>query len=251
MLGTAAAVLLLWLLLFLVLSLVLPVFAPGASYNVLHFATFAIALTLPILVGTVVGYHWVRRVPRERCTVRGTIDDTLSPLIADFRIRSGMYRIAATITFTLLIAVAAAGFFLLSDPARQRAAYHQAVPGQLPDLLAPLIETEAQRETLTEPEVAAILTAVLNRTRYPTWGEVAGTAALWLVLLHTIASLFRSTIRLASFYDARADYLQLGGTPGTEDRRHLLDVVDTATAVHTGWTWPFFRTDGASGPDRN
>lgn len=152
-----------------------------------------------------------------------------------------MYRIAATTIFVVLIGVTAAGFFLLSDPARQRAQYHQAVPAQLPALLAPLIETEERREILTDPQVTTLLAAILNRTQYPTWGQVAGAATLWLVLLHVIASLFRYMVRLASFYDSRADYLQLGGAPATEDRRHLLEVVDSGPVGHAGWIWPLVR----------
>ena len=243
----------LWLVLLLVLALVLPVFAPSDIYGVEHIGAIATALVLPASVAGFAAYRWVGRVSRERCTVRGEIDQTLSPIVADFRIRSGMYRLAAIAVFVFLIGVTAAGFFLLSEPARQRAVYEQRVPGDPPALLAPLIETEERREALADPEVAAVLTAILNRTRSPSWGEVAGAAALWLVALHVIATLLRRMMRLASFYDSRADYLQMGGAPGTEDRRHLLEFVDAGSAVPPGWIWQMFgrRDDGPSvGEDR-
>ena len=109
----------LWLVLLLVLALVLPVFAPSDIYGVEHIGAIATALVLPASVAGFAAYRWVGRVPRERCTVRGEIDQTLSPIVADFRIRSGMYRLAAIAVFVFLIGVTAAGFFLLSEPARQ------------------------------------------------------------------------------------------------------------------------------------
>ena len=199
----------LWLFLLLSVSVALPTVAPSPYYSFSQFATIAVMLTIGIAGGGWSAYRWVGRVPPARYQIRGKQDNELSPIVVDFRIRSGLYRIAATALFILLAAVTIAGFFVVSTPARERADYHEALPGELPALVGQLTATENQRQALTQPEAIELLTVILNRSTYPGWGEVAGAVTLWLVLVQVIASLFRYMVRLASFYDSRADYLQL------------------------------------------
>lgn len=58
---------------------------------------------------------------------------------------------------------------------------------------------------------------------------------LLLFLLRTLASIYRHNMRLASFYDSRADYLQAGGKTKDLDDKDLLGVFAT-DEVDVGWT---------------
>ena len=243
-LGVVVGIGLLWLFLLFAVSLGLAIFWPSPYYTLSQFSSIASALTIPIAATTMLGYRWVRRVPASRCSVLGNEDAAISPIIADFRVRSGLYRIAAVALFILLATATIAGFFLVSTPARERANYHEALPGQLPALIGPLIATEEQRAALTKPEVTELLTVILDRSTYPTWGEVIGAVTLWIVLVQVIASLFRYLVRLASFYDSRADYLQLRGTADADDWREVLDMVDPGPLGSEGWVREFMRMLG-------
>ena len=234
----------LWLFFLFAVSLGLFILWPDPYYSLLQFATISTVLTIPISVATVMGYRWITQVPVSRRTVRGKEDEAVSPIIADFRIRSGMYRMAAVALFMLLATVTIVAFALISTPGRERTNYHEALPGQLPALIGPLIETEDQREALTEPEVAQLLATILNRSTYPTWREVAAAVALWLILVKVVTSLLYRTIRLASFYDSRADYLQLGGSTDTDDWQKLLNLVDASQVSDGGWVREFLHTRG-------
>ena len=234
----------LWLFLLFAVSLGLPILSPDPYYSLSLFATIASVLTIPIAAVTLVGYRWIKNVPASRCSVLGKEDGAVSPIIADFRIRSGLYRMAAVALFMLLATVTIAGFFLISTPTQKRTDYHEALPVQLPTLIGPLIATEEHREALTEPEVAQLLAVILNRSTYPTWREVVGAVTLWLVLVQVVASLFHHMVRLASFYDSRADYLQLGGSTDTDDWQKLLNMLDPGRVSSGGWVREFLRMRG-------
>ena len=243
-LGIIVGIGLLWLFLLFAVGLGLAIFWPSPYYTLSQFSSIASTLTIPIAFATVLGYRWVTRVPPSRCSVRGNEDRAISPIIADFRVRSGLYRIAAVALFALLAMTTIGGFFLVSTPARERANYHEALPSQLPALIGPLVATEEQRGALTEPEVAELLTVILGRSTYPTWGEVIGAVTLWLVLVQVIASLFRYLVRLASFYDSRADCLQLTGNVDADDWRKALDILDPGSLGSDGWVREFMRMLG-------
>ena len=123
----------------------------------------------------------------------------------------------------------------MSTPARERADYHEGLPGELPALAEQLTATEGRRQTLTQPEAIQLLTVILNRSTYPGWGEIAGAVTLWLVLVQAIASLFLYMVRLASFYDSRADYLQLGGAASGENGKDLLAMIEPGSVSTDGW----------------
>lgn len=235
-LGIAAGMAIVWTLLLLGLSIVLPVFAPSAEYTLGQFAVISTMLTVEIAVISVVGFLWMRRIPPARSVVLSekNEDKALSPVIADFRIRANMYRTAAAVLFTLLVAVTIAGFFLITTPMDERADYHEALPGQLPALLEPLTATLERIETLTDPEIESLLTTILSRSTYPGWRDAIGAVALWFVLVQAIASLFRYMVRLASFYDSRADGLQISGADDKKLQKFLA-ILDPGPASHEGW----------------
>ena len=58
---------------------------------------------------------------------------------------------------------------------------------------------------------------------------------LLLFLLQTLASIYRQNMRMAAFYDSKADYLQAGGKTKGLDDRDLLSLFSTAQ-VDPGWS---------------
>jgi len=190
-------------------------------------------------------YRWAQRRPESESYVLGKMDEEVSPTIGTFRVRARLHRLAAGGLFTLLAAVTVGGFFLVSTPSRERVNYHENLPGELPVLLAPLIATAEQREAITNTEVRQLLTAILNRSTYPTWGEIIGSVTLWLVLVQVTASLFRYMVRLAAFYDSRADYLQLGGTA---DAEKLLEIVEPGPTIGDTWIQEWIRRISGNQP---
>ena len=192
-------------------------------------------LTIIIALGGWSTYQWAKRVASWRYQIGGDENNPLSRIVRDFRIRSGVYRIAATALFIVLAAVTVAAFFVVSTPARKRAAYHEGLPWDLPALMEELTAIEGWWQTLTQAEAIELLTVILNRSTYPGWGEVAGAVTLWLVLVRVIASMSRYMVRLASFYDSRADYLQLGGKASGENSKDLLAMIDPGSVTTDGW----------------
>ena len=69
-------------------------------------------------------------------------------------------------------------------------------------------------------------------------GTTTGTGVtalvLLLFLLQTLASIYRQNMRLAAFYDSKADYLQAGGETKSLDDRDLMTLFSTAQ-VDPGW----------------
>ena len=58
---------------------------------------------------------------------------------------------------------------------------------------------------------------------------------LLLFLLQTLASIYRQNMRMAAFYDSKADYPQAGGKTKGLDDRDLLNLFSTAQ-VDPGWS---------------
>ena len=105
----------LWVFLIFAISLTMAVIAPSQEYTIEQFMSMAGILTIGIAAVSMVGYRWVSRVPGARQTVRGADDEAVSPIVADFRVRSGMYRIAATALFLVLVGVTVGGFYVVSQ----------------------------------------------------------------------------------------------------------------------------------------
>ncbi len=87
--------------------------------------------------------------------------------------------------------------------------------------------------------VAATLLGFTVAQDQSTDGTITGTGVtalvLLLFLLRTLASIYRHNMRLAAFYDSKADYLQAGGkTKGLSDA-DLLSLFSTAE-VDIDWT---------------
>lgn len=115
------------------------------------------------------------------------------------------------------------------------------------DCVAPIIRNLRIRSRLFKLGAAAAFLLVVGATLLgftvaqdqSTNGTITGTGVtalvLLLFLLRTLASIYRHNMRLASFYDSRADYLQAGGrTKGLNDK-DLLNVFSTAD-INVGWS---------------
>ena len=203
---------LLWILLLVLVGLLTEVLiAPDASGGVLGYGLFTLWMIVSGAVVLVASWRWVTNIPNDRVHVRGSYDNSISPIVRHLRRRSGLCRLGAAGLFVLLASVTVVGFFVASGPARSRSEYHEGIPLLLPSLVEGLVETDQDRELIQNPEVVSLLSDILGHGAYPTWTEVVGALTLLLFLVQVIASLFRYTIQLSAFYDSRADYLQMGG----------------------------------------
>lgn len=244
-LSIAVGMLALWVVLILPVGLTATILVPSDEYNLQVFGIIAAILTIATAAVSVIGYRWAQRRPESETYVLGKKDKKVSPTIGTFRVRARLHRLAAGGLFTLLAAVTVGGFFLVSTPARERVDYHENLPGELSAHLEQLIITEERREAVTNPEVRQLLTAILNRSTYPTWAEIVGSVTLWVILVQVTASLFRYMVRLAAFYDSRADYLQLGGAA---DAEKLLEIIEPGPATADTWIQEWIRRIGEKQP---
>jgi hypothetical protein len=124
------------------------------------------------------------------------------------------------------------------------------------DSVAPMIHNLRIRSRLFKLGAAAAFVLVVVATllgftvaqSQSTDGAITGTGvtalALLLFLLRTLASIYRHNMRLAAFYDSKADYLQAGGKTKGLDDADLLSLFSTVE-VDIGWTE---KLKGAFGP---
>ena len=230
-----AAIVLLWVLLLIALTVFVSIVAPGSGTDPFASAWYALLMAVVFWVAAIRALRWARDIPDERVTVAGThAADRLSPVIRDFRVRSRAYLIAAAGLFLLLAFVTVTGFFVVSTPARLRSEYHEALPGQLGAIVSPFIDTNADRQTLRDPDLVRLLSAILEHGSYPAWSDVIGSLVLLVFLVQVIAFMFHYMIRLASFYDSRADYLQISGKVDGLAPADLLAVVDASLVSNYG-----------------
>ena len=122
--------------------------------------------------------------------------------------------------------------------------------------VAPMIRNLRIRSRLFKLGAAAAFLLVVVATllgftvaqSQSTNGTITGTGVtalvLLLFLLRTLASIYRHNMRLAAFYDSKADYLQAGGKTKGLDDADLLSLFSTAE-VDIGWTE---KLKGAFGP---
>lgn len=229
------AIVLLWIVFVVSVGLLVAVVAPSPDDTPLNdLAWFAAFMTFGVAGGAAWGIRWARDVPENRVKVRGVYDEKVSPIVRDFRVRSGMYRVAAAGLLVFLAFVTVVGFFVVSNPARERADHYEAQPGRLESILRPFLDTDADRRMLRDPDVVSLLSAILQHGSYPTWSDAIGSVMLLVLLVQVIASLFRYMIRLASFYDSRADYFQMGGKVDELTSTELLGVIDSSSVSHDG-----------------
>ena len=117
---------------------------------------------------------------------------------------------------------------------------------QMDDSVAPMIRSLRIRSRLFKLGAGGVFLLIVMTTllgftvaQNPSEnGTITGTGvtalALLLFLLRTFASIYRYNMRLASFYDSRADYLQAGGKTKGLDNKELLTVFST-DKVDVGW----------------
>ena len=122
--------------------------------------------------------------------------------------------------------------------------------------VAPIIRNLRIRSRLFKLGAAAVFLLVVAATLLgftvaqgqSTDGAITGTGVtalvLLLFLLRTLASIYRHNMRLAAFYDSKADYLQAGGKTKGLDDADLLSLFSTAE-VDLSWTE---KLKGAFGP---
>ena len=236
------AVVLLWIVFVVSVGLLVAVVAPSPDDTPFSdLAGFASVMTFGVAGGAAWGIRWAKNVPENRVKVRGVYNASISPIVRDFRIRSGMYRVMAAGLLAFLAFVTVVGFFVVSNPARERADHYEAQPGRLEPLIRPFLETDADRQMLRDPDVVSLLSAILQHGSYPTWSDAIGSVLLLVLLVQVIASLFRYMIRLASFYDSRADCLQMSGKVDELTSTELLSVIDSSSVSHDGRTREILR----------
>ncbi|MDE2934513.1 MAG: hypothetical protein OXS47_11715 [Chloroflexota bacterium] len=225
-----------WILLLILIGLLFEVIlAPNTFGSTVDYGPLTLVMVIGAACTWVVGWRWVTEIPDDSCHVGGRYDESVSPVVRHFRVRSGSCRLAAAGLFVLLAFVTVFGFFAASSPARNLARYHEGLPLRIPDLVERLVETEAGRQLIQDAEVADLMAVVVEHGAYPRWTETVGSLVLLLVLAQVMASIFRYMIRLAAFYDSRADYLQLGGTVEGLGPEELLRVVDATGVVGGRW----------------
>ena len=105
-------------------------------------------------------------------------DAALKPMILNLRVRSRLYKVGAVTAFLFIAVATLVGFTVVHTAVEQN----------------PLSASEPS-DTLVGSAVVAVV--------------------LLLFLLRTLASIYRYNMRLAAFYDSRADYLQAGGSTGS------------------------------------
>ena len=125
-------------------------------------------------------------------------DAALKPMILNLRVRSRLYKLGAVTAFVFIAAATLLGFTVAQTAVTQDQ-----------------VTTGATGDPLTGTAVTAIV--------------------LLLFLLRTLASIYRSNMRLAAFYDSRADYLQAGGVTKTLPSKDLLQVF-SIPELDPGWT---------------
>ncbi|MCY3819671.1 MAG: hypothetical protein OXH52_09980 [Gammaproteobacteria bacterium] len=245
-----AAIVGLWVLLLVPVGVTMAVMGTisGITTNPGIIGTVAAILAIGIAVLGIGGYLWAKETSEPETQVAGMNDTKISPVIGVFRVRARMYKLAAVALFALLTTATIGGFFLISEPSRGRERYHERLPGELEGYAQGLasLETELGGPSVSiTPENMELLTAILNRSSYPSWQESIGAVAVWLVLVQATASLFRYMIQISSFYDSRADYLQLGGTM---DSAKVLEIIDPGPLNTIGWVREWIRASGPKAP---
>ena len=124
-------------------------------------------------------------------------DAALKPMILNLRVRSRLYKIGAVTAFLFIAVATLVGFTVVQTAVEQN----------------PLSASEPS-DTLAGSAVVAVV--------------------LLLFLLRTLASIYRYNMRLAAFYDSRADYLQAGGSTRTLSSEQLLRVFSPPD-LDPGW----------------
>ena len=178
--------------------------------------------------------EWVRNVPEERCRLR-VENEALEALTRDFRIRGRLCRAAAGGLFLGMTTIALAALYVFAMAAWSRSEYHESLPLQLPSLIEPLRGDADPESVLTDPNAVALLQDLLDHGSRPAWNESIGPLLLLFFVLRVTGALYRYMVRLAAFYESRADYLQFGGPTEELSMDEVLRFVDTSVANSDTW----------------
>ena len=178
--------------------------------------------------------EWVRNVPKERYHLRAE-NEALEALTRDFRIRGRLCRAAAGGLFLGTTTIALGGLYVFSMAAWSRSEYHESLPLQLPSLVEPLSGNADPGLLLTDPNAVALLQDLLDHGSRPAWNESIGPLLLLFFVLRVTGALYRYMVRLASFYESRADYLQFGGPTEGLSMEEVLRFLDTGVTNSNAW----------------
>ncbi len=178
--------------------------------------------------------EWVRNVPEERYRLRAE-NKALEALSRDFRIRGRLCRAAAGGLFLGMTTIALGGLYVFAMTAWSRSEYHESLPLQLPSLVESLRGDADPESVLTDPNAVALLQELLDHGSRPAWNESIGPLLLLFFVLRITAALYRYMVRLAAFYESRADYLQFGGPTAELSMDEVLRFVDTSLANSDTW----------------
>lgn len=210
------------------LNIVSPALVRESSIlQLLAMASAAIALGVPA--------SWIFFFKRIRSIPDDALPSTAearpwTPMVRNLRIRSRWFKLAAALVLGIMLCIAVVGFTIAMDVALQERAQSSQTLTQ---------PTAAMREQAEQTRSGESLERVLS--------QEIGALVLLVLVLRTLGLVYRSNMRLASFYDARADYLQLGGNPEKLTHEELLELV-TAKEREPAWTRVF---RGSSQRQRN
>lgn len=166
----------------------------------------------------------LRTFPNESLTTPHT-DSSVAPIIRNLRIRSRLFKLGAAAAFVMVVAATLLGFTVAQGYMAGRSGTGTEMQGQSTEATGTGSEVQGQSPETTQTGTA--VTALV----------------LLLFLLRTLASIYRQNMRLAAFYDSRADYLQAGGKTKDLDHADLLDVFST-TQLDLGWSERLTRAFG-------
>ena len=133
--------------------------------------------------------------------------------IQDLRRRSRWCRLMSMFVLFFMVAVALLGFTVAAEDSAQR-------PAQSAENGAQSDENGAQPdENGAQPDE--------NGAQFLFDGRALASLILLVILIRILSSIYRYNLRLASFYDARADYLRLTGNVKAINHKELLELVGT------------------------
>jgi len=230
-----------WGIASVLLFLVADTLVPGDFEGWTGLVTGAAVVVLGLVALSIASADWIWNIPEERYRLR-VEDEALEGLARDFRIRGRLCRVAAGGLFLVVTTIALVGFYIFAIQAWSRSQYHDNLPLDLPSLLQPFVGDGDIEDLLTDPNAVSVVRQLLDHSSRPSWDEAVASLLLLFFLLRVTGSLYRYMVRLASFYDSRADYLQFGGPTDGLSVAEVLSVVDTSMRSNDTWIEDIFES---------
>lgn len=147
----------------------------------------------------------------------GNDDSSLCLGIQDLRRRSRWCRLMSLFVLFFMVAVALLGFTVAAEDSARRQSGENGAQQSGENGAQPLFD-----------------------------GRALASLVLLVILIRILSSIYRYNLRLASFYDARADYLRLIGDVKNLKHKELLELVDTneldTTLIREFWRSLFGRS---------